>query len=328
MSRTPRRSRESKRSIYIGCEGKTEVRYFQGIRDIVHNNPKYALKIEVPEIIHGMQQDPLGLVTTADKIRIEDGFDEAWAVFDKDRPVDTRAITQAFQYAREHDVQICYSSIAFEHWVLLHFEKNQTAFGRSDCESRGETCVCNGTICLCRYLRNHYLPAYQKASYLLYSVLSPYTNIAIENAAWLKQECRENLSETLHIQEPFTLNPYSDVDILVQRLLNLEKIIFGAPNQTFTISNLRLNITRRNNNSLAVLITNGRGVTFVLNGHSDIKVKTADGTLHPHNIDTALLIEPDHSGTAYLTFPTAPQQESFEFRFTDSGETLIVPLLR
>ena len=55
-------------------------------------------------------------------------YDEVWAVFDKDGYTKHE---KAFDDAQKHGIKLGFSSIAFEHWILLHYEQNRTAFPKS-----------------------------------------------------------------------------------------------------------------------------------------------------------------------------------------------------
>lgn len=63
------------------------------------------------------------------QIKLEEGsYLEGWAVFDRDREREPYHI-KAFELAsKEPIVNIAFASIAFEHWLLLHFEKNNTKY--------------------------------------------------------------------------------------------------------------------------------------------------------------------------------------------------------
>ena len=59
---------------------------------------------------------------------LEDGvYESTWAVFDKDyHPEHKEAFKLAKQEIDENKVNIAFSSISFEQWILLHFEKTIT----------------------------------------------------------------------------------------------------------------------------------------------------------------------------------------------------------
>lgn len=56
-------------------------------------------------------------------------YDELWAVFDKDKHTHHKeAFEKAQQKVNNKKVQIGFSSRSFEHWLILHFERNNTPF--------------------------------------------------------------------------------------------------------------------------------------------------------------------------------------------------------
>jgi hypothetical protein len=321
-----RRSRLIKRSIFIACEGQTEERYFNSIAEVINDDEKYSVKAKTLEIEDGTPQDPLNLVKEAIKVRDEEGHDEAWAVFDKDRPnPNNNQLGQAFQLANTSGITIAYSSIAFEHWVLLHFERNSMAFTRSDCSSRGQACVCNGAICVCTYLKSTVFPSYKKASYKLYTNLKDKNITAVENAAWLKFQMRNYLSQSLNVQPPYTINPYTDVDSLIIKLLEIDRVIFSDINISQTINRLTVSVVSRIGNVVKLRITNNGEVAYIVNNQCDFKVKDQDQIIYSHNVQATVQIDPNQTKDADLIFAGA-SNNGLEFRMKDSNLILIVPI--
>ena len=157
-------------------------------------------------------------------------YSEVWVVFDKDRDRDVENL-EAIELALSSKIKVAFSSISFEQWVLLHFERNITAFQRSDCESRSTkknpiTCSCNGSICASTYIKQNYYPTYVKAKAKLYDELSDKREIALEYAAWLKYH--HSPITNYHL-----LNPYTGVDNLVAQLFELPKIHYTGINNSF-----------------------------------------------------------------------------------------------
>jgi YHS domain-containing protein len=75
---------------------------------------------------------------------LEDGtYAEVWAVFDKDgHPNHEEAFELASTDIAGKKVNIAFTSIAFEYWILLHFESNHTAFVKSMCRQGKEYYYC------------------------------------------------------------------------------------------------------------------------------------------------------------------------------------------
>lgn len=318
-----RRQRIFKRSIFIACEGHTEEYYFKALREIVNDSPTYSVSVELLDLEDGTRQDPLGLVETAKLVNDEEGYNEVWVVFDKDRDRD-EALQKAFEFARQHNIQIAFSSIAFEHWILLHFEKNNTAFERSDCESRGDVCECNGQRCTVTYLKQNHFEDYRKGSVKLYSQVSSLNAAAIENAAWLKFQNRQNLSATLEIQHPYNLNPHTDVDNLLIKLLELDKVIYSEVGVSRQIGQLMFEVTSFNNKALGVRVTNNSQTSCVINASGDFKLEDSAGNLYSHSITGAVSILPGETKTATLTFDFPDNAEIVKFRLKEGQTTLVV----
>lgn len=321
MSRKPR---VLKQTIFIACEGHTELYYFGAVREIVNVSPTYAVRVELLELTGGTRQDPLGLVQTAKLINDEEDYDEVWVVFDKDRDRNT-AVQEAFEFASANNIHVAYSSIAFEHWILLHFEKNNTPFERSDCESRGDVCQCNGQRCVVTYLRQQHYPNYQKGSVRLYGTVAPLNMDAIENAAWLKFRNRHSLGPHQEIHHPYTLNPHTDVDHLLTRLLELDNVVYSEIGVPCEIGQLAIAVTGFQNATVTVSITNNSQTTFVVNNMGDIKLKDAAGNLYAHSVTAAVQIAPTQTKTADLIFNTQ-NADIRQFRFTLNKTTLLIAL--
>lgn len=177
---------------------------------------------------------PLRYVAQAQLIEEEQQmYEELWAVFDKDgHSHHKEAYERAEKKVNNKKVQIGFSSRSFEHWFLLHFEKNRTGFSVSECkDEQGDSLKCNseqgckGEICLAGYIRiNTPIVDYQKSSnkedleYMMDILLQPKRiNEAFENALWLRDKIKKD--PLLKNKKCYELNPYTDVDILVRKLI-------------------------------------------------------------------------------------------------------------
>ncbi|MBA4241154.1 MAG: hypothetical protein C0448_10525 [Sphingobacteriaceae bacterium] len=297
-------SHQVNKSILIVCEGEgTEPSYFSSIRDLLINkNLKVAITIsplpkEEQEIVHEVRvggkrrqlkevepskeedlrkfsiedefkAQPIRYVREA-QIGLESGaFDEVWAVFDKDgHPKQKEAFELAQRIINDNIVNIGFSSISFEHWILLHFENNYTAFHKSKCRNGDEVFDCGNDIhendckgksCVCGYMvSKELLPNNCKDKLFLISDL-PAPSIAFKNAVELRK---------CYTSGPiYLLNPYTDVDKLVFSLIhmpkcytwknNTGKVLIG--NITYEIHRLKdkVKITIENLNPLQRFILN------------------------------------------------------------------------
>jgi hypothetical protein len=212
---TRNRKRPIKKAIFIACEGQnTEPNYFERIKEEVEELGALAITVYPDNTVTKPKTDALGLVEVAIEKK-KDGFDELWVVFDKDGYTKHE---EAFKKAQAEGIHIAFSSIAFEHWVLLHYEQNLTPYAKS--QALIDAKLAGGAT---------YFPAYAKSKTTdPYTVLQARTDIAIRNATWL----RWKQGALLYKNPIYDLNPITTVDYLVGRLLGKPKYHFtslGAP---------------------------------------------------------------------------------------------------
>jgi len=317
-----------KKTVYILTEGKTEEAYFARIGEILGNDTdwKYSVTVEVREIIDGSKTDPVKMVKEAKEHK--GSFSEIWVVFDKDRERDILN-EKAIALALKSKIKIAFSSISFEHWIILHFEKSTFAFQRSDCESRSTNavpviCVCGGTICASTYIKQNYYPTFYKAKSKLFDELKSNSVNAIENAAWLR----------LH-KSPFTdihtLNPYSDVDILLAELLNESKVEYHSIGQMFNFNtaNILVRSHSRNGNSILVTlnINNQGAVAFPINNIQQFSVLDEHRVSFSYSVNQVVLIQPGTNKDVVLTFTVTQNSQLLTFKATASDTNFLVDLI-
>lgn len=313
-----RKTNKTGYTILIVCEGtNTEPNYFKGIREhIAKDNlwiddveitispkpplddddlklqptPKHKTKRKrrqlrtvkseaTPTIEDKYKAVPIRYVREAQQ-GLEDGtFDEVWAVFDKDgHPKPKEAYELATTVIAGKTVNIAFSSISFEHWVLLHFEKNNTVFLKSECKERtgenkksigcgtGVSNDCYGTKCVIGHIKTCLYLDYEKAMNI-YAKIKTKTELALENAAWLRYQ---QINNSLPIWEQ---NPYTNIDILVKRLLQIDKsITWIGYNQPLELDEIIITFSN-NDNILKIEIINNQEQRYILNTS---KVKLED----------------------------------------------------
>ncbi len=243
-------------SIVIVCEGtETEVRYLTDLKDfVVQNFPDrfsdirivptaqelvvcttrnknkklkdawpwaYYVQDEYDQVeFDKYRPQPTRYVREAELFILNDGYNEAWAVYDHDNFTD-------HQFAKEHanqvNVNIAFSSISFEEWILLHFERNEKAFCKSVCKQKKQDIMCgtgahdddcHGEVCVGGHIREQkHIPLYGKNMDGLFAHLFDKHNLAIANAAWTRG---------LHDNPDsfWEYNPLTTVDRLIARLLD------------------------------------------------------------------------------------------------------------
>ena len=299
-----KKNKTTKRTVYILTEGDTEEAYFSRIGEIVGADTdwEYAVTVEVREIIKGSKTDPINIVKEAKKSTSD--YDEVWVVFDKDRERDDKN-EAAFKIAAKAKINIAFSSISFEHWLILHFEKSTFAFQRSDCESRTTkanpiVCVCNGRVCAKTYLKQPaFYPSFEKGKSLLYDDLKNRNIAAIENAAWLRK-----------FQSPYTdihlINAYSDVDILLCELLNLHKVIYVAIGDVFIFEGIEITIQSAVRNvstmSISISLNNQSPTAYPINNNQPFTVIDDNGNTSTFDDIQASILQPNSNQVIQLNY--------------------------
>lgn len=317
------KNKNIKRSLYILTEGHTEQAYFSRISEILGDEDewKYSVTVDVREIVDGSKTDPVNMVKEAKKS--QKYYDEVWVVFDKDRDRDQQNL-QAIELASKSKIKVAFSSISFEEWVLLHFERSIMAFQRSDCESRGQQCTCNGTICASTYIKLNHYPAYVKGKAKLYDDLSDKRDIALEFAAWLKYH--HSPITNYHL-----LNPYSDVDNLVSQLFELPTIHYAGVNTSFSFEGIEFCVTNHStaNNIITVSIrtTNNSDRSFIFNNaQQNIKLLDTNNVQLTYTISQAQIINAGDNRTTDIQFTIDGQFQVSKLKFQTTNECVYVEL--
>lgn len=189
------RSREVRVRYLIVCEGeKTEPNYFEAFKLKL---PRGSVEVDIV----GEGDNTLNVVKKVVELRdfaakTAIGYDECWAVFDKDSFPNDRFNSAVF-LARKEKIHCAYSNEAFELWYLLHFELYEHAMSRRDYSS---------------LLSNHLKKAYQKNSSEMLELLSTLgdEDLAIQRA--------ERLASIFAGNNPANENPVTYVHLLVKSL--------------------------------------------------------------------------------------------------------------
>lgn len=183
--------------LYIVCEGeKTEYNYFKNFIDDCGIQTKL---VEV-EVLQTKINTPKELIKFIKKKRVTKS-DELWTVFDHDGHPN---LGDAFNNAQNNKIRIAFSNIAFEYWILLHFEETNRAFAKSQD--------------IISYLnkRKHF-PGYNKGDESLYERIKDITTTA-EIRAKRNREAMEKANPGARI---FEINPYTNVDELLESIRSL-----------------------------------------------------------------------------------------------------------
>jgi len=258
---------ETNNTILIICEGeKTEPLFFNAIRDRLldnkYNNEARNIKLTIapePLVESDEKQDtkikhkpkrkkrktkkvegiipiedgqpPLRWVKTAQRELMTGAYDEVWAVFDNDNhPARKEALLEAKRDINGKIVNIAYSSLSFEYYLLIHFERIYRPFTKTDCKQKGKFIRCgtnlypdkdcNGNICINGYAQinnfwNNSNNENTKQTINTFSLIENKLEIGFENASWIrfKSDCFQN---KIQISDR---NPYLSTDKIVKRLI-------------------------------------------------------------------------------------------------------------
>ncbi len=192
------------RQILILTEGETEEIYLKSYKSDDENRRRLS-GVGI-EIYKPKDHSPLGLLTEAKK-RIKEAkkdkmpYEKVWIVFDRDGHANIPATFHEKQAVNE--IEIAFSVVCFEYWILLHFEKTTRLF--NDCDSIGS------------YIRQKYFPEYEK-SRNNYHHLKDKISIAIEYATSIAKQNQTDLNNGL---KPYQLQAYTNVHELISFLKDL-----------------------------------------------------------------------------------------------------------
>ena len=156
-------------TFYIITNGEqTETNYFKLLKS---RRSIYNVKIEF------QNDEPLELVNHAEKYL--DAANQVWCVFDIDYTHKDNRLVPALNKATKIGVNIAYSNMAFEVWLISHFEKCEKILGTKD-----------HTQILNEYLKTMgYKNVYSKAdTEMLKKYFIPLYTTAIENAKVVYQK--------------------------------------------------------------------------------------------------------------------------------------------
>ncbi|WFS63964.1 RloB family protein [Pseudodesulfovibrio thermohalotolerans] len=187
-------------SIFIFCEGKkTEPNYFRALINSL-NFPGELAKVKV---IDSDKTNLVGLVNEAKELKKNNRYgivdDEYWIVVDKDGYT---MHAQGFDQALANSFNIAFSSVCFEFWILCHF--TYTTAQKAKCEK------------LIKEQLEANIPNYEKNQIDIYDIIKMKQNNACAAAKRIRKHW-EAVGEGKPIYE---LNPYTDVDRLVEKLVD------------------------------------------------------------------------------------------------------------
>jgi hypothetical protein len=187
------KTRSFKSKVLILCEGLTEKNYFNAMKE----DFRLPKTIGV-EVFQSNKVDCKGVVEEAIKKAKREGFEEIFVVFDHDNQPKR---DEAFKLASDKKIKVIFSSICFESWYLFHFKNSTRAFASEE--------VLEKELKKCAGMEN-----YEKNDFKHYSILKDKLASAKSNA----ENVRLSVIENNYGVEVFNLNPYTNVDELVNYL--------------------------------------------------------------------------------------------------------------
>lgn len=198
-----------KPTLRIFCEGeKTEPLYLNAFIESLGPSLFGKAKIE-----RTSKNTPVQLVEEAIKNKENGDLNDIyWVVYDRESVTKYphELHLKAKQKAESNDINIAFSNVCFEFWLLLHFELTTAPYQNcDDLLSRSD---------LKKYLRDIGIKKYDKAMAIIFDKIKDNVSIAENNAKSLRKSVLSCAEEGK--KEPYHLNPYVDVDILLDNIRN------------------------------------------------------------------------------------------------------------
>jgi hypothetical protein len=194
-----------RKRLFIVCEGeKTERYYFE---EFIKTCGFRGVQVQV-KVVKSKRTTPCELINSAIKKCSTDAKsrksleDQIWVVYDKDG---YSKHCDAWNLAQSKGVEVAFSSISFEFWVLLHFENTAKAYKKSEE--------------IIKHLNKKKYLNYDKSDSNLYDTIKDRTPEACKRAKQLrKTNTRNNPTKT----PPYELNPYTNVDELLVAIIKMK----------------------------------------------------------------------------------------------------------
>jgi hypothetical protein len=236
--------------------------------------------INVPfEIEDQFKAVPVRYVREAQLRILESGYDEGWAVYDLDGH---SKHAEAYALSLTNPVvKLAFSSVAIEHWFLLHFVRDATTYGKSE------------HVPILTYIPNYTKTG--KGGIDLFNSTYIFLDIALENSAWLRT------INTQYNKLCYEINPYIDMDILIKSLFGItETLSWGFLDIIFFIKKIEFFVTK-NEDYLEITITN-RSATSILSSQISFYFLDSKRTKLPLTV-TFPLLKPGNSNSISLSLP-------------------------
>lgn len=121
MGRRSSRNIPTKPVIAIYCEGDSEKAYFEMLRRKYHGVNVHAVKLNIKSVGSLGFKLIESAISTNKNLSRKSTVDKTYVIFDRDSLTDSDLI-KCSKLALKNNIEIMFSSINFEIWILLHFE--------------------------------------------------------------------------------------------------------------------------------------------------------------------------------------------------------------
>jgi len=202
--RSKQGSRQVQKKIFIVCEGKKGKSEYAYLKSFIKTCtiPGNLVEIILEDVRKNTGRE---LVKAIHRIRKEEGIssDIAWVVYDKDGYTKH---PETFSLADDLKVNIAFSSISFEMWILLHFEYTTRSFAKSEE--------------VIEYLKSKKHINYSKDQDDVFYIVKNKLASAVQNAQKLRRNHNDSAPSHSKI---YDLNPYSNLDELICQIKEFSK---------------------------------------------------------------------------------------------------------
>ncbi|AIV05916.1 hypothetical protein LA59_10720 [Vibrio harveyi] len=183
------------------CEGeKTEPLYIKGYIDHFHSEKRNVIVVE-----DSNKNTPVQLVETAvDAKRCGHKDDVIWVVFDRESEAkySHELHAKARKKAQDNGIEIAFTNVCFEYWLLLHFVYTTACYSSCDDLLKNSP--------LKSELKKIGIDNYDKGYASLFDKLKDKIPLALDNAQKLRKHAMKD-ADPAKIA-PHYLNPYVDTD--------------------------------------------------------------------------------------------------------------------
>jgi hypothetical protein len=195
-------TRAIEKRLYILCEGAKDKSEYSYLNSFLKTCTFSGEKVEI-KLVDTKKNTGRELVKEAKKCKTI-SVDMAWIVYDKDGYT---LHSETFDMAKSNNINIAFSSICFEYWILLHFEYTTKPFEK-----------CDDVV---KYLIQRKYLNYSKSSLTTFDEVKQNLDNAIKNAKQIREHQIAGNPPRTPIYE---FNPYTNMDELLEEILKLQKI--------------------------------------------------------------------------------------------------------